>query len=370
MERSRRGGQRGRKPKTSSISKDADGDSGSHGNGLRSPPPRSRSLQQLEKDHDSANVDDSMSEDEADDKEATAQGLLQALIGCIEEAEADILDEKKHGSKSKARHDDADDDDGENDGHEETAAEFKEHMLELKKKVQMIEDGTFAEYCRRCVEFKEDRSRALQTARQHRELQLKNVQDLLLFDYQKAEDLYATGKDCIKYDMMSHVYAMLDDVAAQLTQLDADPTADEPPVAKKPKLADGLLPPSECRLALPEVQSDVAAICDSWKTTPVLNDTLVPVPTSCRRGVLSCGDFLFDEGDEVVLSSNLMQREYVGTIQSFTDDALYVVLNTGEKARILFQMLQEKRCAIMPFQRGNSGVKSLQSSGWVRCEPF
>ncbi|OQR85149.1 hypothetical protein ACHHYP_12228 [Achlya hypogyna] len=353
MERSRRGAPRGRKAK----GKDADAEN----NGLRSPPPRTRTLLQQEKDHDSAAVDDSMSEDDMDEKEATTAGLLQALTGHIDEAEADILEEQKSGKKS--RHNEDPDDE------EESATEFRDHMLELKKKVQMIEDGTFAEYCRRCVEFKDDRSRALQTARQHRELQLKNVQDLLLFDHQKADDLYATGKECVKQDMKAHVTAMLADVAEQLAEL-GEEDATEEPVAKKLKLADGCWPKSECSLSLKHIQDDMATICHEWKDSPVVNDALETVTTECARGVLTCGKYLFDEGDEIILSSNLMQREYVGTIRSFSDDSLYVSLNTGEKARVHFKMLREKRCEIKPFLRGNSGVKSLQSSGWVRCEPF
>ncbi|OQS07824.1 hypothetical protein THRCLA_00182 [Thraustotheca clavata] len=357
MERTRRGG---RKPKNASKENiDMENASTSSGHGIRSPPPRLRGKKDEDRD-DSTNVDDSMSEDDSDEKETTTQTLLHALSNYIEEADADILDEQKHGRKRRNN-----DEEDEDDMIIPTAAEFKMHMMELNKKVQMIEDSNFAEYCRRCTEFKDERTLALQTAQRHLELQLQNVETLTLFDLQKAKDLYENGKQRVQQDMAAHVQRMLDQVGHQLDTLD-----DNEPVFKKTKLDLSILSLKEVRLSPEETHQDIQSIGNQYKTIAIDIESLDKVITECNQGILSCGKYLFDEGDEIILSSNMMDREYIGTIQSFTKDALYVLLNTGENARVRYELLRQKRAEIKPFLRGNSAIKSLQATGWARCDPF
>ncbi|CAK4084558.1 unnamed protein product [Aphanomyces euteiches] len=394
----RRAAQRQRKAKNGAKdNKNGDYDNNSS---MRSPPPRSRSLlQQQDKDQgDGTAVSDSESDDEADsDKETTYHTLIQALNTHLDDADAELKRVEKN----------VDDDEA---ATLETVMDFKERMTELKTKVQMIEDGTFAEYCRRCVEFKDDRSRSLETAKQHKELQLKNIQDLRLFDLQRADNLYATAKSKLKLDMTAKVEAMLADVDRRMTLLDdeEEPVNEAPeeengtlkeedqvdfeieePSLKKPKLDFNTLdlsgPFSDkiksqkpgyktlpyggmTALSVDDVENDLQAICSDWKQLP--EKPLETATVHYSRGNLWCGKYIFDEGDEVVVSSKVMKREYIGVIHALSPDAVYLKLNTGEIARVYYTLLQTKRCEIKPILRGNSGLKNLQSSGWVRCEPF
>ncbi|KAF0690532.1 Aste57867_18081 [Aphanomyces stellatus] len=439
MDRStRRGAQRQRNRKAKSNGNGKDGKDGDHdtsngttssANAMRSPPPpRSRSLlQQQEKEQgDGTAVSDSESDDEMDsDKETTYTTLLQALNTHLDDADGELKKVDKGSSDAEAN--------------AETVVEFKERMLELKTKVQMIEDGTFAEYCRRCVDFKDDRSRSLETAKQHKELQLKNIEDLRRFDLQQANHLYGHAKDAMKQGLAERMQAMLVDVDVQLACLDEDtiekedPARDDDdieegevqedekkevddsssmdgktseeshdttddnvdddggddggavePVSKKPKLdfhtldvsgpfADKIkahqqgyktLPyQSMTALAVDDIQNDLHAVCLDWKTPPPTEKPLETVAIHYARGILWCGKYIFDEGDEVVVSSKVMKREYIGVIDALTPDAVFLRLNTGEKARVYYTLLQAKRCEIKPILRGNSGLKNLQSSG-------
>ncbi|ETV96890.1 hypothetical protein H310_10166 [Aphanomyces invadans] len=404
--------QRRRKARANGGAKDGDNDSTNNNSILRSPPqPRSRSLlQQQDKDQgDGTAVSESDSDDEADsDKELTSYTLLQALSAHVDDADAELKQEKVEGEALEA------------------AIEFKERMLELKTKVQMIEDGKFAEYCRRCVDFKDERSRSLETAKQHKELQLKNVEDLRMCDLQTANNVYATAKAHLKQVLMAKVSSMLSAVDKQLETLDkadieapelaisADNTSreacveedldhsadDAEPRGKKPKLAFDTLDMSgpfatkmksrvlgckdlPCKnmdpLPQADILDDLAAVCSDWKaaipaqpTSPHHDDPfpLETVEIQLHGGVLECGKYMFDEGDEVVVSSNVMQREYIGVIQALSNDAVFLQLNTGETARVYYSLIASKRCELKPILRGNLGLKNFQSSGWVRCEPF
>ncbi|RHY94803.1 hypothetical protein DYB35_006959 [Aphanomyces astaci] len=366
------------------------------------PPPRSRSLlQQQDKDQgDGTAVSDSDSDDEADsDKETTYSTLLQALNAHAEDAEAELKqDNTLEGDELEA------------------VVEFKDRILELKTKVQMIEDGKFAEYCRRCADFKDDRSRSLETAKQHKELQLKNVEDLRLCDLQTADNVYATAKSHVKKRLVDKVTSMLTDVDAKLKQLDimeaeASSSApvkkgpievpsvgseqieddDDQPRPKKVKLMafdsvnmSGPLAtkiktqvpgykdlPYENLTALStdDINADLHAVCAVWKaavpeppSSPQARNplSLETVAIHYNRGLLWCGKYIFDEGDEVVVSSKVMKREYIGVIHALSNDAVFLRLNTGETARVHYSLIASMRCELKPILRGNAGLKNLQ----------
>lgn len=42
----------------------------------------------------------------------------------------------------------------------------------------------------------------------------------------------------------------------------------------------------------------------------------------CERRRLFCGQYIFEDGDEVVVSSPVIQEDYIGTISSVTEDAV------------------------------------------------
>ncbi|RHY29882.1 hypothetical protein DYB32_004780 [Aphanomyces invadans] len=342
--------QRRRKARANGGAKDGDNDSTNNNSILRSPPqPRSRSLlQQQDKDQgDGTAVSESDSDDEADsDKELTSYTLLQALSAHVDDADAELKQEKVEGEALEA------------------AIEFKERMLELKTKVQMIEDGKFAEYCRRCVDFKDERSRSLETAKQHKDLQLKNVEDLRMCDLQTANNVYATAKAHLKQVLMAKVSSMLSAVDKQLETLD-----------KADIEAPALAIPADNASREAYVEEDLDHSADDaeprGKKPKLAFDALdMSVEIQLHGGVLECGKYMFDEGDEVVVSSNVMQREYIGVIQALSNDAVFLQLNTGETARVYYSLIASKRCELKPILRGNLGLKNFQSSGWVRCEPF
>lgn len=88
------------------------------------------------------------------------------------------------------------------------------------------------------------------------------------------------------------------------------------------------------------------------------------MPFKLERRRLFCGKYVFEDGDEVQVSMPLVHENYTGTISSITDDALYIKLASGQKARILLPHLERRRCEIKPLLRGTSSTGSLHSMGW------
>jgi hypothetical protein len=87
----------------------------------------------------------------------------------------------------------------------------------------------------------------------------------------------------------------------------------------------------------------------------------------CR---LFCGKYVFEQGDEVVISSKVVPQDYLGTIISVTCDAIYLQLTSGQKVCVQVDLIQHMRCDLKPFLRGESALESLQTTGWAKCEPF
>lgn len=94
-----------------------------------------------------------------------------------------------------------------------------EKLKELEKKKQMVEDGTLAEFCRRVTEFKEERNQLLETAEWHKNLQLKNSEDLYGFEVQRAHDLWEQGKEALKGSLLQQVDALVLKLTQELADL-------------------------------------------------------------------------------------------------------------------------------------------------------
>ncbi|EGZ11692.1 hypothetical protein PHYSODRAFT_515087 [Phytophthora sojae] len=296
----------------------------------------------------------------------------------------------------------------------------------------MVEDGTLAEFCRRVAAFKEERNRLLQTAELHKNLQLKNGQDLYNFEVQRAHHLWENERKVLKEELLAKVDTVMDKLQAEMKALsepgakvtdlikkpelkpaadDADkPTvadavvkadmeenkkAGEPeqeegevseppatikevPIVKRRKMdptaptdpveVSKLLPVEAVRLPFDDLTSDIATIVGDRKQTAQTTVERLPnagnLPFKLERRRLFCGKYVFEDGDEVQVSMPLVHENYTGTISSITDDALYIKLASGQKARILLPHLERRRCEIKPLLRGTSSTGSLHSMGW------
>ncbi|EEY69475.1 uncharacterized protein PITG_18860 [Phytophthora infestans T30-4] len=297
----------------------------------------------------------------------------------------------------------------------------------------MVEDGTLAEFCRRVAAFKEERNRLLQTAELHKNLQLKNGQDLYKFEVQRAHHLWENDRKELKEELLAKVDAVMAKLQAEMKTLaepgaeianigrkakpkpqvdevdkpslyvaavkektDGDKKISEPeqeegevpespattkkevPPVKRRKMdsttigepveISKLLPVEAVRLPFDQVSSDIAAIVgDHKKTAQASVELLVNhgnLPFKLERRRLFCGKYVFEDGDEVHASMPLMNEEYTGAISSITDDAIYIKLASGQKARMLLPHLERHRCELKPLLRGAPSTGSLHSMGW------
>ncbi|TMW67333.1 hypothetical protein Poli38472_012449 [Pythium oligandrum] len=283
---------------------------------------------------------------------------------------------------------------------------YEEQLQELEKKKKMVEDGTLAEYCRRVAEFKEERNRLLQAAEWHKNLQLKNRQDLYGFEVQRAHNLWEDAKKDLKTEMLAKTDTLLLKLKRELDQLnkmDVLPTHVEravvtkvpltkrqmnpqPTTTEEPQLdqdsSNGSLkrqktsvpvPDNVLRLPLDDITGDLASIAldraqHATNVHSALAEPRLDLQIDRRR--LISGKYVFEEGDEVVITSVVMKEDYIGVITSVSDDEIYIKLSGGQKVRVLVEFIASRRCEIRPFLRGSAGIESLQSSGWVECEPF
>ncbi|KAI9911076.1 hypothetical protein PsorP6_009126 [Peronosclerospora sorghi] len=134
------------------------------------------------------------------------------------------------------------------------------------------------------------------------------------------------------------------------------------------------------RLPFDDICADITTIVNDRKTTSkFMFDHL---PNNGNRRILSKKILHFPfslndddclqqlHGDEVHISMPLIHERYTGTISSITDEAIYIKLESGEKARIFLPHLELRRCVLKPFSRGTPSTGSLRTMGWSEYETF
>ncbi|GMF47428.1 unnamed protein product [Phytophthora fragariaefolia] len=121
---------------------------------------------------------------------------------------------------------------------EQRRARLDQHVAELEQKRKMVEDGTLAEFCRRVAAFKEERNRLLQTAELHKNLQLKNGQDLYNFDVQRALHLWENERKVLKEELLAKTDAVMEKLQAEMKAL-SEPSAKVTEVTKKAEQTPG-----------------------------------------------------------------------------------------------------------------------------------
>ncbi|CAH0514182.1 unnamed protein product [Peronospora belbahrii] len=128
------------------------------------------------------------------------------------------------------------------------------------------------------------------------------------------------------------------------------------------------------RLPFDDVSADIAAIVGDRKETARSMVELLPsngnLPFKLERRRLFCGKYIFEDGDEVQISMPLVHEDYTGTVSSITDDAIYIKLTSGQKARILLPHIERRRCELKPLLRGTTSTSSLYSTGWSEYDTF
>ncbi|KAG7388395.1 hypothetical protein PHYPSEUDO_012603 [Phytophthora pseudosyringae] len=321
---------------------------------------------------------------------------------------------------------------------EQRRVRLDQQVAELEQKKKMVEDGTLAEFCRRVAAFKEERNRLLQTAELHKNLQLKNGQDLYRFDVQRAHHLWENDRKVLQEELLAKVDVVMAKLQVEMKalsepgaktadidkKLEQNPQAGEadrpsvsvavmkqktgesknsnepeqeegevpePPAARSgvpllkrrkmdptvnadPVEVSKLLPVEAVRLPFDDVSSDIAAIVGDRKETAQATVEQLPnngnLPFKLERRRLFCGKHVFEDGDEVHVSMPLVHENYTGTISSITDDAIYIKLASGEKARIFLPHLERRRCELKPLLRGTPSTGSLQIMGWSEYDTF
>ncbi|KAI9921809.1 hypothetical protein PsorP6_002497 [Peronosclerospora sorghi] len=128
------------------------------------------------------------------------------------------------------------------------------------------------------------------------------------------------------------------------------------------------------RLPFDDICADITTIVNDRKTTSKVMVDHLPnngnLPFKLERRRLFCGNYVFEDGDEVHISMPLVHERYTGMISSITDEAIYIKLESGEKARIFLPHLKRRRCVLKPFLRGTPSTGSLRTMGWSEYETF
>lgn len=173
---------------------------------------KKRGVQRDENPADERGADDADGDDELDEEENEQSGTESRDAASSANGKRDrSMSNVSTTSSSSSVASDHDEDDRE--------AVHVEKLKELEKKKKMVEDGTLAEFCRRVTEFKEERNQLLETAEWHKDLQLKNSQDLYGFEAQRAHNLFQQGKDALKSDLLQQVDALVVKLKQELAGL-------------------------------------------------------------------------------------------------------------------------------------------------------
>nr|CCA17249.1 conserved hypothetical protein [Albugo laibachii Nc14] len=256
---------------------------------------------------------------------------------------------------------------------QELMKHYEEELKDLERKKKMIEEGTFAEYCRRITDYKEERKRLLQSAQWHRTLQMKNIQDLYDFELKRSHDIAESTKTAIKTQCLIRMDCVLQKLQQELlvienkkavfkhpaeSELLADLHAnllenDSKNISKKQRLGKSFdLPRAMVNLNASAVADDFTEIIQLRKQTAAAvcpegiasNDVRL---VSRRR--LYVNSYVFEEGDDIILECEVQQEEWFGNIESITGDAIHIRLTpSNQKVRVYLACVRSARCCIKP----------------------
>lgn len=144
----------------------------------------------LKKENAYHNASDKLQEGDEAEQEQVRRSTRRARAGFVEDEPRKARSASIASSKSTEMEEgDEEPQDEDMKREQEIMKQYEEELKDLERKKKMIEEGTFAEYCRRITDYKEERKRLLQSAQWHRTLQLKNIQDLYEFELKRSRDI-------------------------------------------------------------------------------------------------------------------------------------------------------------------------------------
>ncbi|KAH9101464.1 hypothetical protein LEN26_015683 [Aphanomyces euteiches] len=242
---------------------------------------------------------------------------------------------------------------------------YEESIRVLEKRLVEVQNGSFSEYVERCREFEAAKNNAIDMAKLHRDLLLRNIQDLLDFDLQQIQDVFEASVEALSTHPPDVIEIEGPPPADFETSLTIDTDAQLLQAFQESALRKySHFNLDHIRTCLPRAD-DILSHCVSLRESLELVNSKVQVAThlDCHydsaTDVLHVGNLALTTEDPVILTSEIAQEEFYGTIHRINDsivsfprkmlsesDQMHLELLCGNQIQVTLQSLRERKCLV------------------------
>ncbi|CAK4112622.1 unnamed protein product [Aphanomyces euteiches] len=214
---------------------------------------------------------------------------------------------------------------------------YEESIRVLEKRLVEVQNGSFSEYVERCREFEAAKNNAIDMAKLHRDLLLRNIQDLLDFDLQQIQDVFEASVEALSTHPPDVIEIEGPPPADFETSLTIDTDAQLLQAFQESALRKySHFNLDHIRTCLPRAD-DILSHCVSLRESLELVNSKVQVAThlDCHydsaTDVLHVGNLALTTEDPVILTSEIAQEEFYGTIHRINDSIMHLELLCGNQ---------------------------------------
>ncbi|KAG9414985.1 hypothetical protein AC1031_008407 [Aphanomyces cochlioides] len=229
---------------------------------------------------------------------------------------------------------------------------YEESIRALEKRLVEVQNGSFSGYVERCREFEAAKNNAIDMAKLHRDLLLRNIQDLLNFDLQQIQDVFEASVEALSTHPPDVIEIEGPPPADFETALTIDTDAQLLQAFQESALRKySHFSLDHIRACLPRAD-DILSHCVSLRESLELVNSKVQVAThlDCHydsaTDVLHVGNLALTTEDPVILTSEIAQEEFYGTIHRINDTIMHLELLCGNQIQVTLQSLRERKCLV------------------------
>ncbi|OQR87895.1 hypothetical protein ACHHYP_07935 [Achlya hypogyna] len=230
---------------------------------------------------------------------------------------------------------------------------YEESIRVIEKRLEKLADGSLPEFVEQCRVFEAEKQARLDLALLHRQLLEKNSDELLAFDLQQLEDVYAEALERALHPPTATT--LLDDDCTMELPPPTGPLHTEADLAAAFQRMENdkrmYFNVKHITTGQPTAQTIVAHlrdIRDAWiaadKKVHEADD--IECLWDAKKATLYVDDKPLHAGDAIILTSELAQEEYFGEIASLNDDEVSVKLLCGSVASVTVAALRSRRCRL------------------------
>ncbi|KAF0692510.1 Aste57867_16418 [Aphanomyces stellatus] len=229
---------------------------------------------------------------------------------------------------------------------------YEESIRVLEARLQDVENGTLPEFVNRCKEFEATKGRHIGIAKLHRDLLLQNIDELLQFDLQQIGDGYDAALEALSTN------------PPDIVEVEGPPPIEYPTTAETDTdahLTDALAQSAmrkRIHFSLEHVQDILPTTETIQAQLQSLRDSVAAVHEKLAQAAhqecaydstnqtVQVGNLYLSIGDPVILTSEVAQEDFYGTIHRMNATAIHLVLVCGNHVQVALAVLRARKCRL------------------------